>query len=275
MKHYEFEDFFQTNQLFLSSFIKIFPVPDNVSLDVHKQYLNQLSNLYSQTLDYFSKCELFGYKTEKNANAKVSSHLLVFHQDKFIQSHCNNSDLDISKKLADQILNDILQFKNLAASWPKVVTISLENKNYIGILYKNYDNNNCYFQLFRTIDSPSFGNSQKEDINLTMKAKKYKALCKDYIEVEKPVTIKEFIIPYRISYSTFYKNFKTIFGITFNEYCQELKMAKLLHLLMFSNNTLSEIAFKMKFRNYSSLYKFTQKNFKQLEIKSIERFGLM
>lgn len=275
MKQYEIEDFFQTNQSFLSSLIKIFPVPDSASLERHKQYLNQLSNLYHQALEYFSKCELYGYTNEEHLKNNMSAYLLVFHQEKFIQSHCSNLDNDIARKLSEQILNDIIQFKSLASSWPRVITLNLEEKNYIGILYKNYDNNNCYFLLFRTVDNPSFGRTKSEDMNLSMKAKKYKTLCKDYIEVEKPVTIKEFIVPYRISYSTFYKNFKSIFGITFNEYCQELKMAKLLHLLMFSNSTLSEIAFQMKFRNYSSLYKFTQKNFKQLEVKSIERFGLM
>lgn len=275
MKHFEIEDFFQTNITFLSSFIKIFPAPENASLEIHKQYLNQLSNLYYQALGYFSKCELFGYNTEVHAKNTPASYLLVFHQERFIQSYCSNSDNDTGRKLSDHILNDMIQFKSLAASLPKVKTINVDDKNYLGILYKNFDNNNSYFLLFKTIDDPTFNKNYKEEINMSMKAKKYKVLCKDYIEVEKPVTIKDFIVPYRISYSTFYKNFKTIFGVTFNEYCQELKMAKLLHLLMFSNSTLSEIAFQMKFRNYSSLYKFTQKNFKQLEIKSIERFGLM
>ncbi|MDR0228041.1 MAG: hypothetical protein LBI72_03140 [Flavobacteriaceae bacterium] len=273
MTNLYYSDLLESCESFLNSYAQSTNIASNYLYTSCTVELMNLQKFYKQILGYFATAQLFGFSQEQNQSITEEGYLFVFENKQLIESNIIGNQFDIKQNLTTKLLSENIHYQSIVSEKAKTRTIIVDNRIYILMFYKNAQSQCCYFYVLPFLNIIGEKDFLKEDSNITIKKAQYKALCKNYIKVSKPVTIKEFIVPYRVSYSTFYKNFKTIMGVTFNEYCRCLKVLKLLDYIVFSTNTLSEIAFKMNFRDYSSLYRFVQTNLPLIDVKSIYRYG--
>lgn len=256
------KDFKKTLELFFGLFVEKLNGNTNASL---KQVILSQGELIFDRLVYFC-ChkKLFDlHKGIYNCDSTKTFMVITQHQRNWtIDSSITTSTLDTTI-----LIEELRQkYKPLKTASKQVVSCLVRQGEtciiYTGVLVnQNKDNQTFYIwaislkEQVQSIDNIVIWNQQR------LLNKQYYDKYVDLLDHNKlNLELGEYCQSLQIEYRTFQRNFKKYIGTSFYDYHIQNRLLESLYLLMFTNLSVNEIAFKCGYTNYHTFLKAFNKN---------------